>query len=151
MLLISFVFTAALELVIVYNSIQNNTWSLVWAYGFLFLITLFSVHAEDSKSGKAARKFFNAIGIKSEKYDVYSNILKSIIYLLVITNIISYYTGAAMAYLVIFITVITMYTKFNDVLRSDKDKNENKAKTGKTNSRSLLYFQVLCIIDHVSI
>ncbi len=125
MLLISFVFTAALELVIVYNSIQNNTWSLVWAYGFLFLITLFSVHAEDSKSGKAARKFFNALGIKSEKYDVYSNISKTLIYLLVITNVIGYYTGAALAYLVIFLSVIMIYTKFNDVLKGDKDKKEN--------------------------
>lgn len=125
MLLISFVFTAALELVLVYNSIQNDTWSLVWAYGFLFLITLFSVHTEDSKSGKAARKFFKALGIKSEKYDVYSNILKCLIYLLVIINIISYYTGAILAYLVIFLSVVMIYTKFNDILKGDKDTKEN--------------------------
>ena len=126
MLLISFVFTAGLELVIIYNSIINNTWSLVWAFGFLFLITIFSVHAEDSKSGKAARTFFKKLGIKSEKYDILSNILKIIIYLFVITGIISYYMGAVLSYLVIFVSVILMYTKFTDVLKEKKGKDDDK-------------------------
>lgn len=128
MLISSFVFVAGLELVIVYNSILSNSWSLVWAYGFLFLITLFSVQAEDSKSGKAARSFFVNIGIKSEKYDILSNVLRIIIYILVLIGIISYYLGAALAYLVVFLTVVIIYTKFLDVLDKIKDKEKEKDK-----------------------
>lgn len=125
-MIVTFVITAGLELVIIYNSILANTWSLVWSYGFLLIMTLFSVHAEDSKSGKAARNFFKAIGIKSEKYDILSNILKTSIYLLVLTRVISYYTGAVLAYLVVFVTIILMYTKFTDILKGKKDKEDDK-------------------------
>jgi len=131
MLITSFVFAAGLELVIIFNSIENNSWSLVWAYGFLFMISLFSVQAEDSQSGKAARNFFKVVGIKSERYDISSNILKIIIYILVITRIISYYIGAALAYLVVFITVTLIYTKFTDILKTKIDKDKQKEKKPK--------------------
>ncbi len=126
MLITSFIFAAGLELVIIYNSIASSSWSLVWAYGFLFIISLFSVQAEDSKSGKAARNFFKLLGIKSEKYDITSNIFKIIIYILVLAKIISYYIGAALAYLVVFITVTFIYTKYIDVLRGKKNRDKEK-------------------------
>lgn len=121
MLLASYIMAAGLELLIVYNNIKTGTWSLVWAYGFLLTFTVFSVHAEDSTSGKAARKFFKSLGIKSETYDMISNLLKVTIYLLVLAGVISYYVGAVLAYIIIFITVISVFTKFTDALKDKKE------------------------------
>ena len=95
------------------------------------MISLFSVQAEDSQSSKAARNFFKVVGIKSERYDISSNILNIIIYILVITRIISYYIGAALAYLVVFITVTLIYTKFTDILKTKIDKDKQKEKKPK--------------------
>ena len=121
MLIFSYIIAAGLELVIVYNNIKFGTWSLVWAYGFLLTFTVFSVHAEDSTSGKAARKFFKSLGIKSEGYDLISNLMKIAIYILVLTSVISYYLGAVLAYLIIFFTVISVFTKFTDAIKNKKD------------------------------
>lgn len=128
MLTTSFIFAAGLELVIIYNALSSSSWSLVWVYSILFLISLFSVHAEDSKSGKEARTFFKDIGIKSEKYDIFSNFLKIGIYTFALTGFISYYLAAALTYLVIFITVILIYTKFVDVLKEKKKREKDKIK-----------------------
>ena len=126
MLIISYIFSAGLELLIVYNSLVAGSWALVWTYGFLLVTTLFSVHAEDSVSGKAARRFFKSIGIRSEIYDLISNLIKILIYLLVLTNVISYYMGAFLAYMVVFFTVISVYFKFSRKIKTDKKKEDKK-------------------------
>lgn len=120
MLIFSFILNAGLELVLIYKNIVAGTWSLVWSFGFLLTMTLFSVHLEDTSSGKASRKFFKALGIKSETYDLLANLLRSIIYLLSLAQLISYNLGALLAYLVIFVSVILIYTKFTDHLQGKK-------------------------------
>lgn len=120
MLLFSFVLTAGLELVLIYKNIVAGSWSLVWSFGFLLTMTLFSVHLEDTTSGKASRKFFKALGIKSESYDLLSNTLRSLIYLFTLAQVISYNLGALFAYIVVFVSVILIYTKFTNHLQGKK-------------------------------
>lgn len=120
MLLFSFILTAGLELVLIYKSIEAEIWSLVWSFGFLLTMTLFSVHAEDSVSGRASRRFFKALGIKSEYYDLAANLLRSTVYLLAIAQVISYNIAALLAYAIIFITIVLIYSRFIENLRGKK-------------------------------
>ena len=130
MLLLSYILTASLELAIVYMSVKSSSWALVWAYGFLLAVTLFSVHAEDSRSGKLTRGYFRSLGISSESYDLASNLLKALIYILVITGVISYYLGAFLAYLVVFVVVALVIYQYMKILRK-KEEEEDQEKEGK--------------------
>ena len=130
MLLLSYILTASLELAIVYISVKSKSWALVWVYGFLLAITLFSVHAEDSRSGQLTRGYFRSLGITSENYDLASNLLKALIYVLVITGVISYYIGAFLAYLVVFLVVTLVIYRYMKILR-EKEEEEEQKKDGK--------------------
>ncbi len=106
MLLVSYMVAAALELAIVLFGLESHQSIVVWAYGFLLLSSAVSIPVETGEMGKAVRKEMSEQGIFIDRYDLASNVLRSIVYLAVIFAIISPVNGALLAYGIAILSVL---------------------------------------------
>lgn len=132
MILISYILAAGLELVLISNSFEMERWSFVWAYGFLFLLTMLSIHTEDTKAGKNTRAFFKTIGVNSKIYDYYTNFGKIFAYGFVLNKDISYFQGLIFAYGISFLGVVLLFFDYSKKLeKKTKEYQKKKAKMEK--------------------
>lgn len=106
MLLVSYMVAAALELAIVLLAVQSHQSVIVWAYGFLLLSSAVSIPVETGEMGKQVRKEMSAQGISIDRYDLISNILRSVVYLAVLFAAVKPVNGALLAYGIAIISVL---------------------------------------------
>lgn len=118
MLLFSYILAAALELVMTLQSYQGGNLSFAWSFGFLLFLSAVSIPLETSKLGKMVRTEFKSIGVDTAKYDFISNTGRTIVYFLILGQIINLITGLILAYTVTFIMLAVAIGKY---ARADKD------------------------------
>ena len=78
--------------------LESHQSIVVWAYGFLLLSSAVSIPVETGAVGKAVRQEMSEQGIFIDRYDLISNVLRSIVYLAVIFALIKPVNGALLAY-----------------------------------------------------
>ena len=106
MLLVSYMVASALELAIVLFGLESHQSIVVWAYGFLLLSSAVSIPVETGETGKAVRKEMSEQGIFIDRYDLFSNVLRSIVYLAVLFAVIRPVNGALLAYGIAILSVL---------------------------------------------
>lgn len=106
MLLFSYIIAAAMELVMAMLSFQLGNLSYAWSFGFLLFLSAASIPLETSEMGKMVRKEFKSIGIDTAKYDLIANVGRTIAYIFIIANILSFIEGLILAYGITFIMLI---------------------------------------------
>jgi len=117
LLLFSYVFAAALELVMAVKSFQLGHLSYAWSFGFLLFLSAASIPLETSEMGKMVRSEFKNLGVDTAKYDLISNIGRSAAYILIVINILNYFEGLILAYGITFIMLVVAIYKY---IRAEK-------------------------------
>ncbi|NLW23671.1 MAG: hypothetical protein GXY91_00225 [Clostridia bacterium] len=112
MLLFSYILTSALELVMTIQSLKMGNTAFAWSFGFLLFLSMASIPIETSQMGKMVRKEFKSLGLDTAKYDLISNLGRIIVYIFIISQILSYINGLIIAYLIVFITLIMAIWKY---------------------------------------
>ncbi|MDK2822885.1 MAG: hypothetical protein PWP71_803 [Clostridia bacterium] len=112
MLLISYMFAAALELVMTVKNFQLGNLSYAWSFGFLLFLSVASIPLETSEMGKMVRAEFKSLGVDTAKYDLISNLGRSFAYILIIVNVFDYIAGLITAYSITFIMLVLAIFKY---------------------------------------
>lgn len=102
MLLFSYILVAALELVMTIMAFQSGNIPYAWSFGFLLTLSIASIPLETSEIGKTVRAEFKNLGIDTARYDMISNIGRTLAYLLIVRGVISEIEGLIMAYGITF-------------------------------------------------
>lgn len=106
MLLLSYILTGALELSIIAAIYRFGDRIMLWSYGFLLFSSLLSIPLETGAVGKKVRAEMKALGIDVARYDLWSNLLRVVVYLLVLRNLLPVDIGALAAYTIAIISLI---------------------------------------------
>jgi hypothetical protein len=113
LLLFSYIMAAALELVMAVKSLQLGNLSYAWSFGFLLFLSGASIPLETSEMGKMVRSEFKKMGVDTAKYDFLSNLGRTIIYLLIVINVLDVLMGLILAYGITFIMLIVAIFKYS--------------------------------------
>ena len=114
----SYIIASAFELSLLARVLQQGIYPLAWAFGFLALASLVSVIVENTEIGHKVRKEMNATGVNVDRYDLLSNVLRSICYALATFGIIGYDFAAIGAYGAI---VVCLLFGSRNMFRVNKD------------------------------
>lgn len=112
MLLFSYVFAAALELVMAVKNFQVGNLSYAWSFGFLLFLSAASIPLETSEMGKMVRNEFKSLGVDTARYDILSNLGRSVAYILIVINILNFIEGLVLAYGITFVMLIVAIYKY---------------------------------------
>ncbi|MFZ5942919.1 MAG: hypothetical protein ACOYVD_02330 [Bacillota bacterium] len=112
MLLFSYMAAAALELVMAVKNFQLGNLSYAWSFAFLLFLSAVSIPLETSEMGRMVRLEFKNLGVDTAKYDLVSNVGRSIVYFLIIINILDYIQGLVAAYSITFIMLSMAIWKY---------------------------------------
>jgi len=111
LLLSSYMFAAALELVMAVKNFQMGNLSYAWSFGFLLFLSAASIPLETSDMGKMVRAEFKSLGVDTARYDLISNIGRSFAYMLIVINIVNYIEGLMLAYGITFVMLVAAIIK----------------------------------------
>ncbi|KJS21381.1 MAG: hypothetical protein VR72_10765 [Clostridiaceae bacterium BRH_c20a] len=112
MLLFSYMLAAALELVMAAKSFQLGNLSYAWSFGFLLFLSAASIPLETSNMGKMVRAEFKSLGVNTSRYDLLSNLGRSLAYILIVINILNYIEGLILAYGITFVMLVVAIVKY---------------------------------------
>jgi len=121
LLLFSYIVAAAFELVMSVQTYQMGNLSYAWSFGFLLFLSTASIPLETSEMGKMVRIEFKNMGVDIAKYDLISNIGRTLSYFLIFINAVNHLEGLIIAYSVTFIMLVIAIWKYVRAEKQGKD------------------------------